>query len=149
LGLVATAQGDTPQAREHHEEALVLRGQLGARRPLAESLMALGRLELSEGNVPKARDRLHAALRIAIEVGSPWLLLDVLVSLAELPATSEHGDRLHRALQSILSHPLTPHDTRQRAIALLPRPPPPPAPPSARPQLSHLVEEVLAAVGME
>ncbi|HLM42902.1 MAG TPA: hypothetical protein VK458_03490, partial [Myxococcaceae bacterium] len=98
--------------------------------------------------VSRARSCLQAALHAATEVGSPSLLLEVLVTLAELPVLSGDSARVHRAAQVLLSHPLASHSTRQRAAALLPHPPPPPAPAAPRPVLSLLVREVLSAVGM-
>jgi len=95
-GLASLAESE--EASRLHEEALALRRELGESN-VAETLVALARLECARGETASAATRLDEALALAKENGTPDAILCATVEQARLP----HGD-VDAALAALAEH---------------------------------------------
>jgi predicted ATPase len=71
-GVIAWMQGDYPEARSRHEEALSIRRELGDQSGIAASLGNLGLVAMDASDYPGAQAFHVESLRIRRELGDPW-----------------------------------------------------------------------------
>jgi predicted ATPase/predicted Ser/Thr protein kinase len=95
-GLASLAEAE--EASRLHEQALALRRELGESN-VAETLVALGRLECSRGETENAATHLNEALVLAQEISNPEAILSATVERARLP----DGD-VEAALAALAEH---------------------------------------------
>ena len=99
LAGLAAAEGDVAKASRILEEALALRRELGEKVNVAETLVALGRLEGAHGETESAATHLDEALALARETTNPAPTLSATVEQARLP----DGD-IAAALAALAEH---------------------------------------------
>jgi predicted TPR repeat methyltransferase len=94
------------EALRLYGESLALWRELVQERAVAQSLVAMARIEATRGDVESARTRLEEALALAQEVSDSQTTLAATVESARLPggdvdaalaALKEHGDRVEHA----------------------------------------------------
>jgi tetratricopeptide (TPR) repeat protein len=71
LGELATRTANTPQARQHHAQALAIARDLSAAPEEARALEGLGQTHLHDGNPGQAAAHLAQALTIYQRIGAP------------------------------------------------------------------------------
>jgi C4-dicarboxylate-specific signal transduction histidine kinase/Tfp pilus assembly protein PilF len=82
LGEAALAAADRPAAKEHLAQALKSAQSLGLGIEEAQTLHALGRLDLLQGQIQQGQERLHAAIRLLEGIEAPFELAQALETLA-------------------------------------------------------------------
>ena len=106
LAGLAEAEEDGEGACRLYEEALALRREQGEKGTVAETLVALGRLEVAQGKIENATAHLAEALVLARETKEPGSILGAIVERARLPdgdvqaalaALAEHEERVGHA----------------------------------------------------
>ncbi len=117
-GRLACKQGSYATARTLLDESLALKRSIGDGRGEAVALAGLGEVALASGVFSEARSYLMDALDLAQRVGDMKLLLEVLVSFAELLARQERGDDAALLLSYTLQHQGASQEARQHAERL-------------------------------
>ena len=111
LEKIRSAEEDAEGACRLYGEALALRRELGEKGTVADTLVALGRLEAARGHTESAATHLEEALALASETKSPGMILAATVERARLP----DGD-VEAALTAITEHEeRAGHDRRMNA----------------------------------
>jgi tetratricopeptide (TPR) repeat protein len=91
-----------PEARQHTEMALTLAKELDEQRLIADTLQALGDLELREANLAQARQRYQAALPIYQTIGDRLGEANVLQALGDLELREANLSQARQRYQAAL-----------------------------------------------
>lgn len=103
LGNLAFFQGDYDAARVSHEEALLLRRELGDTQGVAASLNNLGNAAVEQGDYPAARSYLEQAVAILRELDSKRWIAVTLGNLAAVVREQGEYDRARALFEESLS----------------------------------------------
>ncbi len=102
-GNLAFGQGDYPTARQFHEQALVLRRQLGDKRGIAASLNNLGNLAAEQGNYQAARILYEQSLAVKRELGDKVDIASALYNLGNVVRSQGDYQMARELLEESLS----------------------------------------------
>jgi tetratricopeptide (TPR) repeat protein len=122
LGNLATAQGDYPEARSLHEEALALYRELGDQRGVAACLDNLGNVAGDQGDYLGARSLHDEALALIRGLGDQRQCASCLERLARLAAAQgrhRRGARLLGAAEALRDRRPLPAPQRARRDEVL------------------------------
>ncbi|MDX1401681.1 MAG: tetratricopeptide repeat protein, partial [Kiloniellales bacterium] len=121
LGEIAFNTGDYSQAAQQYQDSLAGAVEDKNLAFIVQNHNALGRLDGLQGRIIEARRHFLTALQTAISFGRPPLILDCLVSVAELFV--KEGDLDSAALLALFisEHPASRAKTKERADRLLAR----------------------------
>jgi tetratricopeptide (TPR) repeat protein len=102
---ITRIQGDTAIAREYQVAAQDIRARLGDRRGVAESLIALGFIDLSLRALPLARAELEEALRILREGDETRFVAVALLALSRVALQEDNPQEAERlATESLAAY---------------------------------------------
>jgi tetratricopeptide (TPR) repeat protein len=118
LGRVAFALGDYPAARQHYQQSRQIYRDIGDRKGLATALHGLGSV-VALDDAGEAQAHYLEALHITADCHLLPLMLDIVVSLADLMVQEEETDQAAHLLALAHRHPAAEQFTRDRAGQML------------------------------
>ena len=121
LGETAFYTGDYARAAHQYQASLAGAVKFNDLGSIVQNHCALGRLDVAQDRLIKAREHFHAALQTALSLSQPPLILECMLSVAELFA--EEGDLNYSVLLATLikEHPASRAQINERAELLLAR----------------------------
>ncbi|MCI0395510.1 MAG: tetratricopeptide repeat protein [Chloroflexi bacterium] len=114
LGRVASALGDYPAARQHYQQSLQIFRDTGDRKGVATALHGLGSVAALD-DAGEAQAHYLEALHITAGRHLLPLMLDIVVSLADLLVREEETEQAAQLLALAHHHPAAEQFTRDRA----------------------------------
>ena len=119
LGLLAQSENDLVTAEEHYHTSLQLFTELAAPFGQAQARQGLGQIAQAIGDHDRADNHLQRALRLALALDAQPLILDLLVSLADLWLTTGRTVDACVLLLFVDQQATAAYETRIKAQALL------------------------------
>jgi predicted ATPase/DNA-binding CsgD family transcriptional regulator len=119
MGKVNLLQGKYYEAKQLYQRSLTLYRDLGDRGGLANALVALGTAARALKEYAASSKHFHEALQTALDAHLTPLVLSIFINIAELfMETSRQAEGIELCALA-LHHPVTDHETKQRAQLLL------------------------------
>lgn len=118
-GELSSRRGEHEAARRQYAEGLALYRKIGDRGGAARALLGLGTTDLALGAGAHAWEWLRASLALARELRYHHVILDALITAAELLGTQGRGEGAIELLALVVRHPASRTHTSERAQGLL------------------------------
>lgn len=115
LGLTALAQGDTGLALAHIRHSLEFFHGYIMGWDIARSLSYLGQATLAAGDAGEAQRILREAFQVAKEAQARPIMLDVIVTLAQLQMQAANAEQALGLALLVLDHPASTYEAKERA----------------------------------
>lgn len=119
LGRLAFWKTRYAEAQQLHEESLEICRENNYRLQAVKNEDALGRVDLANSFISAATTHFRAALRESIAIGVPPMILDSLISVAELLVHEGDGAAASDLAQSVANHAASQAESRERANRLI------------------------------
>jgi len=119
LGLLAQSENDLGVAEQHYHTSLQLFTALAMPFGQAQAWQGLSQIAQAVGDHARAGDHLQTALRLTLELDAQPLILDLLVSLADLWLVTRHTVDACVLLLLVDQQATVTYETRTKAHALL------------------------------